>query len=471
MKTECKTKRIEFQELGSREVIGKFNGGMITSDGGGLLLREVEKRAHIAGRFSHCFTDFRDQDSIEHTVSELVSQRIYGLALGYEDLNDHDMLRSDPLLAVLCEKEEPTGSNRKCIRDKGKALAGKSTLNRLELTGSDASEKSRYKKIVAHPEKIDDLFVDVFLESYGKEPCRIILDIDATDDPLHGNQEGRFFHGYYKAYCYLPLYIFCEDHLLCARLRPSNIDASEGTVAELERITNRIRQRWGSVEVVIRADSGFCREEIMHWCEENDVEFILGLAKNNRLKKIIKEDLVDAEIMYRKTGRASRIYHDFFYKTLKSWSTLRRVVGKAEHLRKGANPRFVVTSIPQDEMDADDLYERLYCARGEMENRIKEQQLYLFADRTSTSKIRSNQIRLYFSSIAYMLVSAFRRFGLKGTQMAKAQCHTIRLKLLKVGAQIQVTVRKVWVSLAEGYPYRDIFMQVYKNLLKLPLPV
>jgi len=430
MKTECKSKQIKFQELGSRKVVGKFDGGKITSDGGGLLLREINRRTNVIKNFSQCFTDYRDPDSIEHTVAELVSQRVFGLALGYEDLNDHDLLRSDPLLAVLCEKEDPTGTSRKCPRDKGKALAGKSTLNRLELTG-----------------------------------------LDATDDPLHGNQEGRFFHGYYRSYCYLPLYIFCEDHLLCARLRPSNIDASEGTVQELERIISRIRKTWPDVNIFIRGDSGFCREEIMGWCEAHSVGYILGLAKNNRLNKMLKEDLVDAELMYRTTGRASRIYTDFFYQTLKTWSKPRRVIGKAEYLQKGPNPRSVVTSISGEKMDTGQLYEKLYCARGDMENRIKEQQLYLFADRTSTSQMRSNQIRLYFSSVAYLLMSALRRFGLKGTKLAKAQCHTIRLKLLKVGAQVRVTVRKVWISWAEGYPFRDIFHQVFENIRKAPIPI
>ena len=325
MKTECKSKQIKFQELGSRKVVGKFDGGKITSDGGGLLLREINRRTNVIKNFSQCFTDYRDPDSIEHTVAELVSQRVFGLALGYEDLNDHDLLRSDPLLAVLCEKEDPTGTSRKCPRDKGKALAGKSALNRLELTG-----------------------------------------LDATDDPLHGNQEGRFFHGYYRSYCYLPLYIFCEDHLLCARLRPSNIDASEGTVKELERIISRIRKTWPDVNIFIRGDSGFCREEIMGWCEAHSVGYILGLAKNNRLNRMLKEDLVDAELMYRTTGRASRIYTDFFYQTLKTWSKPRRVIGKAEYLQKGPNPRFVVTSISGEKMDTGQLYEKLYCARGDM---------------------------------------------------------------------------------------------------------
>ena len=471
MKTECKSKQIKFQELGSRKVVGKFDGGKITSDGGGLLLREINRRTNVIKNFSQCFTDYRDPDSIEHTVAELVSQRVFGLALGYEDLNDHDLLRSDPLLAVLCEKDDPTGTSRKCPRDKGKALAGKSTLNRLELTGLDADETSRYKKIIANSERIDDLFVDVFLDSYSKAPDRIILDLDATDDPLHGNQEGRFFHGYYRSYCYLPLYIFCEDHLLCARLRPSNIDASEGTVKELERIISRIRKTWPDVNIFIRGDSGFCREEIMGWCEAHSVGYILGLAKNHRLNRMLKEDLVDAELMYRTTGRASRIYTDFFYQTLKTWSKPRRVIGKAEYLQKGPNPRFVVTSISGEKMDTGQLYEKLYCARGDMENRIKEQQLYLFADRTSTSQMRSNQIRLYFSSVAYLLVSALRRFGLKGTKLAKAQCHTIRLKLLKVGAQVRVTVRKVWISWAEGYPFRDIFHQVFENIRKAPITI
>jgi len=462
MKTDCIRKKVKFQDIGKREVIGQFNGGAISSDGGSLLLREVEKRTRIIEKFSECFDDHRDKKRIEHTVNELLCQRIYGLALGYEDLNDHDILRRDPLLAVLSGKEDPTGSMRRCQRDKGKALAGKSTLNRLELSTQEQLGKSYYKKIVSNPEKIDSMFIDVFIESYNKPPDRIVLDIDATDDPLHGNQEGRFFHGYYKCYCYLPLYIFCGHHLLCARLRPSNMDSSKGTVDELERITKHIRQVWPDVKIVIRGDSGFCREEIMFWCENNEVDYIIGLARNNRLNNILKEKLIEAKMLYLKTGRASRVYKDFLYQTLKSWSKSRRVIGKAEYLGKGPNPRFVVTSI--DRKEADELYEKHYCARGEMENRIKEQQLYLFADRTSTATIGANQLRLYFSSIAYMLMNALRNLGLKGTEMSRSQCHTIRLKLLKIGAQIKITVRKVWISLSEGYPYADLFKQVYKNL-------
>lgn len=466
METECNLKQLEFQGVGRRAVVGKFDGGNITSDAGGLLLREVDDRLKVSKRCAQCFTDYRNGKGIEHEVEELVRQRIYGIALGYEDLNDHDDLRSDPLLAVLCGKGDPTGSKRKDPRDRGKALAGKSTLNRMELTGEKANEKDRYKKIKCNGEEIDELLVDVFLDSFKRVPRRIILDVDATDDLIHGNQEGRFFHGYYKNYCYLPLYIFCEDHLLCARLRPSNIDASEGTVEELERIVFRILERWPEVEIVVRGDSGFCRERIMAWCEERGVEYIFGLAKNARLQKILHEDLVDAEIMYATRGKASRIYRDFVYQTRKSWSKSRRVIAKAEYLSKGANPRFVVTSLSDDEMDAKKLYEEMYCARGEMENRIKEQQLYMFADRTSTSKMRSNQIRLYFSSLAYVLMNALRRFGLKNTRLAKAQCHTIRLKLFKIGAQVRVTVRKIWVSFAEGYPYKYVFLRAYANVTK-----
>jgi len=467
MKTECQSSRIEFQELDKRQVIGEFNGGDITSDAGGILLREVNKQLNLTDRFAQCFEDFRKSEKIEHTVHQLVAQRIFGIALGYEDLNDHDDLRHDQLLALLCEKDDPTGQDRVCERDKGKALAGKSTLNRLELTPPDADEKTPYKKIVHHPEQIDDLFIDVFMDCHPEEPDQIILDLDATDDPLHGAQEGRFFHGYYKSYCYLPLYIFCGDHLLCARLRPSNIDGSKGSVDELDKIVNKIRRQWKQTRIIIRGDSGFCREEIMAWCEENGVDFILGLAKNARLLAEIKEDLVDAHIMYCTTGRASRIFHEFEYRTLDSWSQSRRVIAKAEHLYKGANPRFIVTSISQEEIDTREMYEEWYCARGDMENRIKEQQLQLFADRTSTNKMASNQLRLYFSSMAYILLNALRLFGLNGTQMVKAQCETIRVKLLKIGAKIRVTVRKVWLFFASAYPYRKVFFQIFKNLRRM----
>ena len=469
METQCNPTQLEFHSLGRREVVGKFDGGNITSDAGGLLLRETEKRCGIVSRFARCFEDLRNPDLIEHTVAELVAQRVYGLALGYEDLNDHDDLRRDPLFAVLIEKEDPEGEGRVRKQDRGKAAAGKSTLNRLELTPEHPTDRElRYKKIIMKPEKIDRLLVEVFLQGYANPPEEIILDVDATDDPLHGNQEGRFFHGYYMNYCYLPLYIFCGEFLLCARLRSSNIDASEGTVEELKRIVGQIRSAWPEVRIVIRGDSGFCRDEIMTWCEAEKIDFVFGFAKNERLTALIADELRQAQELYEETKKASRVFKDFRYETRQSWTRERRVIAKAEYLDKGTNPRFVVTSIETEAMDARTLYEQLYCGRGDMENRIKEQQLWLFADRTSTGKMRANQLRLYFSSVAYTLMQALRRLGLKGTQMAAAQCSTIRLKLLKVGAQVKVTVRKVWVSLAGGYPYSELFHQVYRNLQMEP---
>ena len=357
-------------------------------------------------------------------------------------------------------------------RDKGKALAGKSTLNRLELTPIRATRKSRYKKIAFNRKKTDDFFVDVFIRSYDTAPPRIILDLDATDAILHGHQSGRFFHGYYGNYCYLPLYIFCGEHLLCARLRPSDIDASTGSLKEIERIVRQIRAHWPNVQIIVRADSGFCREPIMNWCENNTVDYVFGLAKNERLTKALASELTQAKELYEQTGKAARVFKDFTYQTRDSWSCSRRVIGKAEHLDRGANPRFVVTSLSQDTIDARSLYEDMYCGRGDMENRIKEQQLCLFADRTSAATMRANQLRLLFSSVAYTLMTALRRLGLKNTELATARCDTLRLKLLKIGAQIKVTVRKVWVSLSESWPYREIFAIVYKQLRNLhPVPI
>ena len=458
MSTECNQFVFGFHPLKHREIRAQFDGGAITTEGGGLLLREVEKRIGIVRQLAACFRDYRNPDLIEHSVEELVAQRVYGLALGYEDLNDHEELRKDPLLAVLVEKSDLAGE----------VLAGKSTLNRLELTPATATAKARYKKIVADHAAVDRLFVDVFLAAHRQAPQQIILDLDATDDPLHGNQEGRFFHGYYGHYCYLPLYIFCGEFLLGARLRPSNIDASAGSVEELKRIVKQIRAVWPEARILVRADSGFCREELMAWCEAEGVDYLLGLAKNERLKAQIKKESQQAKQQYQETGHAARIFKEFYYKTRKSWSQQRRVVAKAEHLEKGENPRFVVTSLRTEEWPASALYEELYCARGDMENRIKEQ-LMLFADRTSTAYLRSNQLRLYFSSVAYVLLQMLRHLGLQGTELAKAQCTTIRLKLLKIGALIRISVRKVWISLAGGYPYVELFRQVHEKLLAMPL--
>src|SRR3954452_17933342 len=467
METECNPAYLDFPMLGRREVLADFDGGDISSDGGALLLREAEGLTGIIRQFAACFTDHRNPLLVEHTAERLVAQRVYALALGYEDLNDHDDLRSDPLLATVVGKDDPTGETRQRSRDRGKALAGKSTLNRLELTPVGADKESRYKKVACRTGDVERLFVSLFLQAHARAPERIVLDLDATDDPIHGHQLGRFFHGYYKSYCYLPLYIFCGDHLLCARLRPSDIDASAGSVKQLQRVVAEIRQAWPEVKITIRADSGFCRDPIMAWCEANGVDYVLGLAQNTRLKAMIATEQEQARVEFERTKEAARVFTDLQYRTLDSWSRERRVVAKAEHLAKGANPRFVVTSLAAEGRAAKPLYEEDYCGRGEMENRIKEQQLHLFADRTSAATMRGNQVRLFFSSIAYVLLEALRRLGLAGTELAEAQCQTIRLKLLKIGALVRVTVRKVWVKMSSGCPYADVFRQVHANLSRV----
>lgn len=469
MKTECTAGQLEFHGLGRRAVVGEFDGGKISSDAGGLLLREVEQHSGILSRLSGCFVDHRDPDQVEHTLESLIKQRVMGLALGYEDLNDHDALRQDPLLALLSDVADPSGQSRRRPQDKGCVLAGKSTLNRLELTPEDADAGSRYKKIVADAAAMDALLVEVFLEAYETPPEEIILDVDATDDPLHGDQEGRFFHGYYRQYCYLPLYIFCGEQLLCARLRRADQDAAAGTREELARIIESIRLRWPETRILVRGDSGFCREDLMGWCERHEVDYVFGLAKNSRLKAAIAVELRAARAQYEASGEAVRVFKDFRYQTRESWSRERRVIGKAEHLAKGENPRFVVTSLSPERMAARAVYEELYCARGEMENRIKEQQLALFADRTSTHEMRSNQLRLYFSSFAYVLMQTLRRLGLKGTALAKAQCDTIRLKLFKIGAHIRLSVRRVCIAFSESYPYAELFRHILRTLQCIPM--
>jgi hypothetical protein len=446
--------------LGRREVLADFDGGDITSDGGALLLRQVEQLTGILRQFAACFDDHRDPDRIEHTVEELVAQRAYALALGYEDLNDHDDLRRDPLLATVVGKPDPTGATRRRRSDRGMALAGKSTLNRLELTPVGADAESRYKKITCRTRDVEQPLVTLFLQAYDRPPEHIVLDLDATDDPIHGHQLGRFFHGYYKGYCYLPLSIFCGHHLLCARLRPADIDVSAGALKQLRRIVAQIRRAWPQVRITIRADSGFCREPIMAWCEAHGVDYVLGLAQNPRLLALITAEQEQARSEFERTKEPARVFAELRYRTLDSWSRERRVVAKAEHLAKGANPRFVVTSLAPARRPAQPLYEEDYCGRGEAENRIKEQQLHLFADRTSAATMRANQVRLFFASIGYVLMDALRRLGLGGTEMAEAQCQAIRLKLLKVGALVRVTVRKVWVRLASSCPYAAVFRRI-----------
>jgi hypothetical protein len=448
--TECNQSSFGFEASGRREIVARFDGGTISTDGGAFLLRQTDKRLNLLPRLAGCFLDGRNQNLIEHTIAEMLAQRVYGIALGYEDLNDHEQLRKDPVFGILAGREEPDTP-----------LAGKSTLNRMEL---GAGTKDRYKKITFWKDAVDELLVNVFIESHRSAPAEIILDVDTTDLPLHGKQEGRFFHGYYDNYCYLPLYIFCGDHVLCARLREANHDAAFGCLAEIEKIVAQIRIAWPEVKIVLRGDSGFCRNELMSWCEANRVDFVFGLARNQRLRKIIGAEMHEATEQWNRTGKPARVFTEFQYRTRKTrkggWDRERRVVAKAEHIDGKENPRFVVTSLSDESRK---LYEEIYCARGDMENRIKEQ-FSLFADRVSAETMRANQMRLYLSAMAYVLVSGLRRLGLKATELAEAQISTIRTKLLKIGAQIRVTVRKVWVSMASSYPWQNLYQEVWQNL-------
>ena len=449
--TECSQSEFEFQAHFSRRVVAGFDGGAMTSDGGALLLRETDRRLNLLPRLAECFLDGRSPLLVKHPVAQLVAQRVYGLALGYEDLNDHEQLRQDPLLRVLAGKAEMD-----------EPLAGKSTLNRLEL--SDGTP-NRYKKITYWKDAIDELLVDVFLEAFEQGPEEIVLDLDTTDLELHGGQEGRFFHGYYDEYCYLPLYIFCGEHVLCVRLRQANIDASAGSLKEVERVVQRIRARWPEVRITLRGDSGFCRDELMDWCErQQEVHFVFGMARNERLRRIIAPALAQAAVEYEQTHKPVRVFAEFSHETTTgSWSRRRRVVAKAEHIDGKENPRYVVTSLAAEDWPAQKLYEELYCARGDMENRIKEQ-FHLFADRVSTETMRANQLRVYLSAMAYTLVCGLRRLGLKATELAQAQAATIRTKLFKIGALVRVSVRRVWLSMASSYPWQGVFRQVWSNL-------
>src|SRR5262252_5235141 len=454
MQTECSADLFGFARVEGRSVVAAFDGGKITSDAGGVLLRATDRAVGLIDRFAQCFSDSRSEELIEHTVATMVGQRVFGIALGYEDLNDHDELRHDPMMAVLAGKLAAR-------RADWAPVAGKSTLNRLELS---KLAPTRYHKISHNPVAIKTLFVDLFLEAHQRAPRQIILDLDATDDPLHGHQEGRFFHGYYDCYCYLPLYVFCGRHLLVAKLRRSNIDASARAVKEVARIIAQIRVRWPRVRILLRADSGFAREGLMRWCELNGVDYLFGLARNVRLTAAITAELEAARHHSERTGRPARRFKDFTWSTLDSWSRERRVVAKAEWTGGAANPRFVVTSLSRTEHQARHLYEKLYCARGEMENRIKECQLDLFADRTSAATMRANQLRLWFAAMAYVLLCALRRIGLAHTQFAAATCGTIRLKLLKLGALVRVSVRRIKFAIASACPWQDEFALAHVRL-------
>jgi hypothetical protein len=465
VETECKEAQLTFQGLGRRTVVAEFSAGRLSSDAGGLLLlREAAERSGLLRRFAQCFRDHRARELIEHTVEELLAQRVLAQACGYEDLNDHDVLRDDALLAVAAGKTDPTGAERRRARDRGHGGAGKSTLNRLEGTPADATAAARYKKIVYDAPAIERFFVDAFLDAHPTPPPEIVLDLDATDDPLHGQQEGRFFHGYYRSDCYLPLYIFAGDFLLCAKLRTADGDGAAGAVEEVARIVGQLRARWPAVPIVVRADSGFAREALMAWCEAHGVDFVLGLARNARLEATLTAELAEARAAAAATGAPARVYKDFVYQTRATWSRPRRVVGKAEQLPGKANPRFVVTSYPPARWAPAALYEDCYCARGDMENRIKEQQLGLFADRTSTATRRSNQLRLWIASVAYVLVHELRRVGLHGTELARAQVGTIRTRLLKVGGLIRVSVRRVVIALSSVFPLQRLFRAALANL-------
>jgi Transposase DDE domain group 1 len=456
MPTQCNAQQLEFSCVGRRRVVAGFDGGTVSSDGGALLLKCTDEAIGLIDRLAGCFEDARDPGLIEHTVRTLIGQRVFGLALGYEDLNDHEQLRHDPVFGALLGKLEAK-RRADCA-----ALAGKSTLNRLELHARAGVD--RYHKIRPLSEAIERLWVELFLNAHGAPPEPIVLDLDATDDPLHGHQEGRFFHGYYDHYCYLPLYIFCGEHLLCAKLRRSNIDAAAGAREEIERIVTQIRERWPKARIILRADSGFCREELMSWCEQNAVDYVFGLARNARLTRAIGAELRAAAEESHRMQRPARRFKDLSYRTRKSWSRSRRVVAKAEQTGDKANPRFIVTSLSLQDYVARALYEDSYCARGEMENRIKEAQLDLFADRLSTATFRANQLRLWLASAAYVLMHALRRLGLAGTSLARACANTIRLRLLKIGAVVTVSMRRVKLAMSEACPNQREFIAAFHAL-------
>ena len=454
MPTECSAELFEFAPVEGHAVVAGFDGGSITSDGGALLLGAADRTIGLIDRFAGCFVDHRSEELVEHLIPTLVGQRVFGIALGYEDLNDHDDLRHDPVMAVLAGKLE--ARRQDCA-----PVAGKSTLNRLELS---RGAPTRYHKIAHEPAAIERLFVELFLDSHKVAPEEIVLDLDATDDPLHGHQEGRFFHGYYDCYCYLPLYIFCGDQLLAAKLRPSNIDGAAGALEEVARIVSQIREGWPKVRIVLRADSGFAREALMAWCESHGVDYIFGLARNVRLVGTIAAELAEAAAESKTTEKPARRFKDFSWITRQSWSRERRVVAKAEWTQGEANPRFIVTSLCQAYGDGRALYEELYCARGEMENRIKECQLDLFADRTSTATMQANQLRLWFASMAYVLVESLRRIALQATDLADATCGTIRRKLFKIGALVTISVRRIKLAMASGCPYKAVFAAAHRTL-------
>ncbi len=469
--------KFQFDELAGRRVECDFSGGTLSSDGGLILLRDMDKHLRLSERLAGCFVDMRDQRFVEHQLRELIAQRLLGLCAGYEDLNDHNSLRLDPLIAVAVGKHDPTGMQRPGEQNKGKALAGASTLNRLELGNQDGA--MHYRKIKPQAPMLENALIQMGVETLAPGTTEVVLDFDATDDIIHGLQEGRFFNAYYDDYCYCPLYCFAGNVPLWAQLRPSNMDASKGTVEALKKIVPAIRRRCPGAAIIVRADSGFCREEIMAWCEANDVHYVFGLARNSRLVDYLETAMFRARLKSCLSGGYAREFSEFEYQTRNSWSKARRVIGKAEILPKGENPRFIVTNLSEDGFGSCQTrrfapaacYENFYCARGNMENRIKEQQLDLFADRTSTHFMAPNQLRLWFSTFAYFLLERVRALALAGTQLAKATAGTIRLKLLKIAASVTVSCRRIHIRFTSAFALREVFAQAHERIMGLLKPV
>jgi hypothetical protein len=473
--TDCNAQPLLFQDLGSRKVVADFSGGTLSSDGGVLLLRQADAGLGLTASLARCFDDGREQVYVDHSVRQLVAQRTYGLALGYEDLNDHDRLRWDPLLATACDKEDPLGQDRFNPAHRGAALAGASTLNRLELSNN---QSTRAHKLKHDPRKVEACLLAMGVRCLPKGAAEIVVDLDAMGHRLHGQQEGRHFQAYYDDYCYLPLYVFVGDFPLWAQLRTSDQDGAAGVVAALEKIIPALRKRCRRARIIVRGDGGFCREEIMAWCErQKDVYYCLGLAKNCVLVERLGPALVRAQIRRCLCGLANtREFTEFAYQTVRSWSRPRRVIGKAEVTAQGPNPRFVVTNLPVEGFSGDDdptrftparLYEEVYCARGEMENVLKQQVLDLRADRMSTHYLASNQLRLWLAAFAYLLLERVRTLGLAGTELARATVGSVRLKLLKVAAQVRVSVRRVHVQLSTAYPLQALFRLCHRRLMAL----
>ena len=449
--------RLDFANHYRRQVRAQFDGQLMSSDGGGLILGEVDRRLGLIDRLSGCFADHRNPNALAHSVRDLIAQRVFALALGYEDLSDHNALRADPILAMLVGKRDITGRSRP---DDTRPMASAATLNRLENSRPEKAPGDRYRRIAADFAAMDDLLCDLFLEAHPRPPEQIVLDLDVTDDPVHGEkQERRFYHGYYRSYCFLPLYVYCGEHLLLCRLGVSDRDPGADVPEQIGHIVSRISRAWPGTGIVLRGDSAFAREKTMAWCEGNGIDYVLGLARNSRLAGIIAPELASARYRHTATGRAARFYKDFSYRTLKTWSRSRRVIGKAEHLARGPNPRFVVTSLSKWQVAASAIYERKFCPRGETENRIKEMQLALFSDRTSATAFATNQLRLYFSGFAYVLLAGIRRLALPAAGMGRLRCDTIRLRFLKLAAQIRITSRRIWITLPAACPVAEEYRQ------------